>query len=135
MTSERMALVEHDCAWCGAPAAERLCPRNREICAWCCPRCAADKCARGVYRTLWPAAERIARELMILGDSLAEAVTRFELAFCERVRLAPEPMLVAEARFVLAQRIDGAAPPVPPSSSSTSLRLPQLLIGLPKRSR
>jgi len=124
-----------ECAWCGAPAVERLCPRTREVCAWCCPRCAAEKCARGVYRTIWPAAERIARELLLVGDSISEAMVRWEQAFLARVGLAPEPPMVAEARFVLAQRLDGQPPPVPPSSSSTSLRMPELLIGMPQRRR
>ena len=113
-------------------AGSRLCPKTREICDWCCPRCAAIRCARGIVLTFWPAAERVAREMAVAGHSLADALAAWAVAFRDRVRIEPEPAMRAAAERVLEQRLEfGQLPPPPASVSQTGMRLPELLVGLP----
>jgi len=122
------------CPYCGEPSGSRLCPSSGEICDWCCPRCAAIRCARGVMRTVWVAAERIALDLLLVGDSLGDALADWAQAFRSRAGFEPEPPMTEAARAVLEQRL-GGPPPLPASHSSTKMYVTELLSGIPRRGR
>lgn len=95
------------CAYCEVfDAHPRICPATGEICEWCCVRCCASQCVQLVAVTRYPAAERVAMNLEVLGGedvdgALARWLSAFEVASTRR----PEVAMSRAARTVLEHRL------------------------------
>lgn len=81
--------------------------------------------------TKYPAAERIALDLTLADGDLEEHVRAWAEVYADRIGRGPSPVETDVARGLLAQRLEGLAPPIPPSASSTAMRIPRVEFGLP----
>ena len=81
--------------------------------------------------TKYPAAERIALDLILFDDDLRGHVAEWSMVYTARLGREPSGAEVEAARGLLAQRLDGVAPSIPPSASSTALRFPRVEFGIP----
>lgn len=84
--------------------------------------------------TRYPAAEHLALSLTIADDdTVDELAGRWRAEYLTRTGGEPSESMIALARDLLTQRVEGKAPPLPPSSSSASWRLlPELVVGVPR---
>lgn len=132
-----LAMTARQCAYCPNLAIRRAqCPRGGGICDWCCDSCSGSKCATGRTTTRYPAAERFALGLMLAVDAeLAETIAAWRAEYSRCTGCAPGDAETKAATDLLAQRLDGRPPAVPPSASSTALRIPAELRGIPGSAR
>lgn len=78
------------------------------------------------------AAARLAGDMVLEHDDLDAVVGAWEESYTSMFRRSPEAAEVAEAKQILAQRLEYRPPDLPPSASSTAMTLPPLIGGVPK---